>query len=175
MTLPHIIRIVGMPRSGTAFASQVLSLHPDCIAYHELASYDKGWREVLTNSEFDFVVDSNTYGFLNDAKLDCAVLVYLDRNATDSFWSSVRATGNELTVQQFINVRKMMEQWALDSGAFIMSEGEIFTLSGMEKLWKVAFGDHVEFPMQKAVELLKLNVQHHKPSVRFSVEGGFGV
>lgn len=175
MTLPHIIRIVGMPRSGTAFASQVLSLHPDCIAYHELASYNKEWREILTNSEFDFVVDSNTYGFLTQAKLDCAVLVYLDRGAVDSCEASIRATGHELSVMQFVNVRRMMEQWALQNNAYIMSEGEIFTLNGMEKLWKVAFGDHVEFPIQKAVELLKLNVQHHKPSVRFSVEGGFAV
>lgn len=167
MTTPHIIRVVGMPRSGTAFASMVLNLHPDCIAYHELAAYDKNWKEILLENEADMVADCNTYGFLHEAEIPVSVLIYLDRNAEDSCKASIKATGHELTVQQFINLHRMMGQWALDNNAYVMSEGTIFTLDGMEILWKTAFGNHVEFPIEKAAELLKLNVQHHKPSIRF--------
>jgi hypothetical protein len=175
MTHPHIIRVIGMPRSGTAFASQVLAMHPDCIAYHELASYDKDWRNTIANNEADLVADCNTYGFMHEAQIPASVLIYLDRSAEGSCEASIRATGHELTIQQFTNLRRMMEQWALYNNAYVMSEGVIFTLDGMEMLWKTAFGNHVEFPKEKAVELLKLNVQHHNPKIQFSKAGGFEV
>lgn len=173
MTIPHIIRVVGMPRSGTAFASMLLALHCDCISYHELASYDKDWRNTISNNEADLVADCNTYGFMHEAQIPANVLIYLDRNATSSWRASVDATGNDLSVQQFVNVRGMMQKWAIEKEAFVMNEGIIFTLEGMELLWTTAFGNHVPFPKEKAMELLKLNVQHHNPKIRFGKEGGF--
>lgn len=175
MTLPHIIRVIGMPRSGTAFASMLLALHPDCMSYHELASYDKDWKNTIAGNEADIVADCNTYGFLNEAKIDASVLIYLDRNAKGSRDATFKSTGHDLTLQQLENARKMMQKWAIENDAFIMNKGEVFTLDGMHRLWSVAFGDHVEFPKEKAVELKKLNIQHHNPKVRFGVEGGFGV
>lgn len=162
-----------MPRSGTAFSSMLLALHCDCISYHELASYDKSWRETIANNEADLVADCNTYGFMHEAQIPANVLIYLDRNAKSSRDATFNSAGHDLTLQQLENTRKMMQQWAIEKEAFVMNEGIIFTLEGMELLWTTAFGNHVPFPKEKAVELLKLNVQHHNPKIRFGKEGGF--
>lgn len=167
MTSPHIIRVVGMPRSGTAFASMLLNLHPDCIAYHELVAYDPNWKNTIENSDHEYVADCNTYGFLHDANIPCSVRIYLDRDAKSSHKASEKAFLKKIDYQKLENMRKMANKWAIDNRAYVVKQGGIFTLEGMHDVWRVAFGEFVPFPMDKCMELLKLNVQHHDSYVKF--------
>lgn len=173
MITPHIIRVIGMPRSGTAFASMLLALHPDCVSYHELAADDKNWKMTITENESDYVADCNTYGFLEEAVIPHTVLIYLDRNPVASLESTLKATHHKLELRQFEQLHQRLTKWALDNDAFVMNEGEVFSLDGMLKLWVTAFGSHVEFPHYKVEQLEKLNIQHKNPQIVFGKDGGF--
>ena len=163
MTLPHIIRVIGVPRSGTAFASMLLQLYPDCNAYHEMAAYDKNWKKVICENDADYVADCNTYGFLPEAFIPSSVNIFLNRDKWESRRSAEVALGLRLDEHKFGELHSLANMWAIRHDAVILDQGEIFTMEGMEKLWTAAFGEFIHFPHTKAAQLLRLNIQVNEP------------
>lgn len=174
MTHPHIIKIVGMPRSGTGFAATVLSMYPECIAYHELASSDPNWKNTIANNECDYVVDATTYGHMKSAQIPCAVTIYLNRDPVGSLESCTRAFGRRVEPSEMERLHHEGIKWAMENEAEFFNDGEVFTLEGMERLWICAYGKHVDFPADKMIQLQKMNIQHHNSRVLFG-EGEFKI
>ena len=158
-----IIRVVGMPRSGTAFVSMLFQLHPDILSYHEMAHFDGNWKKTLTYHENDVVVDCNTYGFLPMFDIKCDSYVYIDYDAKDSALRSSIAIRSEVPITHTEEVRRQGLIWAKKNNALILSRDEVFSLHGLRKIWVHTLGGNVEFPDKKVKEMLKLNIQHHNP------------
>lgn len=163
MTQPHTIRVVGVPRSGTAFASMLLQLYPECNAYHELAAYNTNWKKVITDNDADIVADCNTYGFLEQAFIPSNVKVFLQRDKWTSRRSVEMACKVIMDQKKYDTMYSLATMWSIKNDAHIFEDGEIFTIKGMERLWHLAFGEYVDFPTEKAEQLLRLNVQVNHP------------
>lgn len=167
MTHPHIIKIVGMPRSGTGFAATILGLHPYCMSYHELAAYDKNWKRTLMNNGCDYVVDATTYGHLEQATIPHTVAIYLNRDAASSHEASKIAFQKPMDPVLFDRLHLDGLAWVIKNDAEFFNTGEVFTLAGMKRLWELSYANNLEFPTDKMIQLQKMNIQHHNGSVIF--------
>ena len=160
-----LITVTGLPRSGTAFVSMLLNLNEFCVAYHELAVYDKNWRERLTLYETAYVGDCSTYGFLEKAQMASDVRIYIASDVVQSFESATVACRKELDIDAMYKLRDMADEWAVEHEAMVINRYDVFTLEGCREIWKTCF----EEPMhdEKVEQLIKLNIQHHEPHIRF--------
>ncbi len=151
--------VTGLPRSGTAFVSTLLNLHPDCLSYHELASYSRNWRDelMIMRSEYEYVADCNTYGCLAEYAFHTDLKIYIQTPVEYSLRSSEKLLGQSLTdqVEFFSDLLDAGLEWA----DLVIQREDVFSLNGMQVIWEAVFGD--PFPEYKAAQLLKLNVQHH--------------
>lgn len=168
-----LITITALPRSGTAFLSMLLSLHPDCLAYHELAAYRRDWREVLKDSELDadYIVDCNTYGFLKQYDVIPNKKVYIVNSPASAHFASEKACRKKIDPQLMINLARLGEDWSKEGNCLVLEKKEVFTLEGCRKVWLHCFDDI--FPDLKVKELVKLNIQHHNAHVIFGENSKF--
>jgi hypothetical protein len=169
--MTNLITLTGLPRSGTAFCSMLFNLHPDCIAYHELASYDTKWRQTLTNSPYRYVADCSTYGFMPDAMMDSYRRIYIVHDAHRSRYAAEIATQKEVPLGLILKLSEIGSDWAVEENAFVIMREDVFTLRGMQSIWDICFSE--DFPFLKATELLKLNVQHHNIPEKFGKNSKF--
>lgn len=163
-----IITVTGLPRSGTAFVSNLLQMHPECIAYHELASYDKNWRETIINNPFKYVADCCTYGFLDAAKLETdrpIKQIYIKSYPKQSHKSAQVACKKEISLELIQGLHYMALEWADINQPLIVERDAVFTEDGCAMIWHYCFGTPI--PFMKIAELVKLNVQHKDPHIKF--------
>jgi len=162
-----LITVTGLPRSGTAFVSMLLNLHPDCMAYHELAAYRKDWRDVLTTHEFDadYIADCNTYGYLREYDVVPDKRIYIISSPAQSHRSSELACKKKIEPHLMINLSRIGELWAIENECFVIDRKKVFTLEGCRDIWTYCFDD--PFPDYKVKELIKLNIQQHNAHVHF--------
>lgn len=162
-----LITVTGLPRSGTAFVSQLLQLHPHCLAYHELAAYRKDWREALKEYkwEADFVADCNTYGYLKEYDVIPDKRVYIQSSPSQSHQSSEIACKKKIDPQLMINLARIGEIWSQENDCLVIDRKKVFTLEGCRDIWMYCFDQF--FPDYKVKELVKLNIQQHNAHVHF--------
>lgn len=150
-----IFCVTGLPRSGTAFISTLLNLHPECIAYHELAAYDLQWREAILNSPYEYVSDCSTYAHLSDIHYD--KVVYIEYDHERSKERTEIALNKRFT--SFENIDRDMREWVFKRDHLNVSREMVFTIDGMKRIWEYLFTD--TFPIDRAEVLLRLNIQVH--------------
>jgi len=172
----HLIQLTALPRSGTAFASMLFQLHPDVIAYHELATYDKQWRRTILSNQADVVADCSTYGFLPDAEMEVPYdverhHVFLHRPLEESHRAAEIATKKEIDAEFYDFLGREAVKWVHKHLALVMKKGEIFTVDGCIKLWGYCFTEPP--PVDKIRELIKLNIQHKDPHIKFGKTAKF--
>ena len=166
--MEKLITVTGLPRSGTAFVSMLLNLHPECISYHELASYGTDWRDVILNNEADIVADCSTYGFMDCAELPSDRRVFIDSKAVQSHKSSEIACRKEISLDVIKGLQIMAYEWCEKWDPMIIRREDVFTVHGCARIWRYCFGD--EIPYHKIAELVKLNVQHKDPHIQFGAD-----
>ena len=171
--MEKLITVTGLPRSGTAFVSMLLNLHPDCVSYHELASYGTDWRDVILENESDIVADCSTYGFMENAQLDSDVRIFIESNAEQSWSSSEKACRKTIPIETIQALEIMAYEWVEKYDPMIILRENVFTVHGCARIWRHCFGGPV--PYQKIAELVKLNVQHKDPHIQFSNERIFRI
>lgn len=166
-----IITVTGLPRSGTAFVSMLLNLHPDCVAYHELAAYDRDWKRTIEDSYYDYVADCSTYGFMPDAWLRSSKRIMIDSDPIQSHVSSEIACRKLIDPDTMPALRQMLEDWRDRFNPMVIHRNEVFTFDGCVAIWEHCFGKPV--PYDKIEQLVKLNVQHKDPHIRFGADVEF--
>lgn len=177
--MTHIL-VTGLPRSGTAFISQLLALHPDCISYHEMAAYGTDWRSTISHSPYRFVADCNTYGYMPEYSVTPDRTVWLSVNPEQSRQSAAKAIGREITKEWYDNLTQIAQNWLDSHAPLFINSGEMFTLSGCNQIWDYCFGrpGHLPdrpFPTTKVQQLIKLNVQCHNAHINFGEKTTFVV
>lgn len=163
-----IITLTGLPRSGTAFASMLFQLHPKCIAYHELAMYDKDWRKTLRMAQlmYDYVANCTTYGFLDNAQVVSHRKVCLSVHPEKSRRRAEIACQKEIPKDFAHYLTGSLYEWLdKNTDVLIMAQDDIFTVSGCKKVWQHCFDE--DFPELKVRQLVKQNIQHHNPHIVF--------
>jgi hypothetical protein len=87
--------IIGaLPRSGTAWVSTLLNLHPDVFCFHEAMATDRPYRQVITEAmETHKIVVDCTTGI--HPAYDCieATRIFLQRHMGDCAESAIKAMG----------------------------------------------------------------------------------
>lgn len=158
-----LITLTGLPRSGTAFMSTLLNMNEFCIAYHELAAYDRNWRNTIANTESQYVADCNTYGYLPQADMNSDRRVYIKSDARQSKASSEMACQKQVDLELLLKLQLIGDDWA--TGALHIEREDVFTLDGCRRVWEYCFTE--PFPEVKIRQLIKLNIQHHEPHIHF--------
>ena len=166
-----IITVTGLPRSGTAFVSMLLNLHPDCVAYHELAAYDRDWKRTMEDSYYDYVADCSTYGFMPDAWLRSGKRIMIDSDPIQSHVSAEIACRKLIDPDTMPALRQMLDDWRNRFNPMVIHRNEVFTFDGCVAIWEHCFGKPV--PYHKIEQLVKLNVQHKDPHIRFGPDVEF--
>lgn len=154
-----IITLTGIPRSGTAFCSTLFQLHPDCIAFHELAMYHRNYKQLIYTAPFPQVADCNTYGYLDAAQINSDRRILIDTDFEYSHRSSEVATKKKLSLQASKTLCNLAHIWADEYKAMIIKREDVFTVQGCKRIWEYCFDE--PFPEQKVAQLIKLNIQHH--------------
>lgn len=158
-----LITVTGLPRTGTAFVSMLLALNPDCISYHELASYDADWRNTVMLPSI--CADCNTYGYLPEYDVEPDKRVYIVGNIQNSHRSAEKACQRVIPFSRMYDLWDAGSTWAAFNDCFVIGRGDVFTVGGCENIWRYCFD--TEPPTEKIRQLVKLNIQHHNAHIQF--------
>ncbi len=169
--MKKLITVTGLPRSGTAFVSMLLQLHPDCIAYHELAAYDRDWRKTIMDNKADIVADCNTYGFMPEASMPSDRMVYIMNDPWRSRKSAEIACRKNIDIDMIMALEVIAKDWVDSNEVFVIRRDDVFTVGGCIALWQYCLGGPI--PMDKIEQLVKLNVQHKDVHEKFGPDVEF--
>lgn len=170
----QLFQICGLPRFGSAFMSIMFSLESDCIGIHEQAAMDRAWVQTIDDlrSKWKYVADCSTYGYFPKATVADSIKVYVEKEPGSSASECTEKFGYPVDVSGFKNIRMYADQWAIDNGAMIVGEGQLFRMDTLEKVWAYCFRGERQFPSEKVFRLLTMNIQRHEPEKVFSIENG---
>lgn len=169
--MEKLITVTGLPRSGTAFVSMLLQMHPDCVAYHELAAYDRNWRTTLYDNWWDIVADCNTYAFMPEAWIRADKMIMIESDVVQSHVSSEIACRKLIDPDLMPTLKVMLEKWRDRYDPMVIQRNDVFTFEGCVAIWEYCFGKPV--PYHKIQQLVKLNVQHKDPHIKFGPDVEF--
>jgi hypothetical protein len=169
--MEKLITVTGLPRSGTAFVSMLLQLHPECMSYHELAAYDRDWVSTILDNEADIVADCSTYGFMPEARMPSYKRVMIDSDAVQSKRSAEIACRKDISLDDIIALQVLLYQWQDRYKPFVIDRNQVFTVEGCCDIWEYCFNGSA--PVEKIQQLVKLNVQHKDAHIRFGSDVEF--
>ena len=160
-----LIQITGLPRSGTAFLSAFLSLHPECIAYHELVNYEDNYRLVLTDAlkRYPYVVDCSTYGYLDGCVYQESKKVLIQRPMQESLRRSEVVMGAVIAIEKYEELVEKIEEWTENNDVLTVDFSRLFTPTALSRIWEFCFGSSDYFSREKAELFCRLNIQMQAP------------
>ena len=163
--MSKLIQICGLPRSGTAFISVLLSMHPECIAYHELISKEDDYKKVIAESllKYKYVADCTTYGFIKDHSNPQSKKVFIDRNITECLESSKQAFDIDFNEEEFKSYQKMSIKWIENNRVYIIRFEKLFTIATLQALWLYCFGSEKYFDEEKVRQIMGMNIEMINP------------
>ena len=169
-----IFQVTGLPRSGTAFIASFLNLHQLCFCHHDLAADRDDWKEHSDELaiSWPFVGEVSTYGWLPRAQRDNVVAprVAIFRDPEDSHAALKRIMGERVGgVDPFIKASSALREWAHKVDALCVPFDELHTVPALQQIWKHIFKAElgVPFPVEKAQQMITMNVQRNKPQEAF--------
>lgn len=161
-SLPDNIHILGMPRSGTAFVSAVLNLHPSCICFHEPAAAP-GWKRKMADAGcgVQYIGTADTIsGMYPQFTLPHSRCVYLRRPFDESLKSIQRI--HFMAGESLQKVSEANEQWATDRNALIVENP--FEAKALRAIWNHVFRETLQADQSQRLErFITLNIQRHAP------------
>lgn len=169
--MEKLITVTGLPRSGTAFVSMLLQMHPDCVAYHELAAYDRNWRTTLFDNWWNIVADCNTYAFMPEAWIRADRMIMIESDIVQSHVSSEIACRKLIDPDLMPALKVLLDKWRERYDPMVIQRNDVFTFEGCVAIWEYCFGKPV--PYHKIQQLVKLNVQHKDPHIKFGPDVEF--
>ena len=162
----ELIQITGLPRSGTGFMSVFLSLHPDCVAYHELISKKESYKDFIEKALLNnkFVADCSTYGYFTNHSYPGCKKVYLKRNIFDSVNSANKVFGVNLSVRDYEKHRDSIELWLKSNDVYVINFEDLFNAYNLKSIWFYCFGSLDYYSSDKVDNLLSMNIQMQNPT-----------
>lgn len=163
--MPRIIQVTGLPRSGTAWVTNLLNLHPECVAYHEPMAWRKDWRAMLEGTPSRFVACCSTVGYLPEFFLEAEAHVALVRNPLDA-QRAVNACGMRpiQTDEKFAWLTQAFQAYRDRKDVLQVKFENLFTYSTAGALWAYAFESVPALEDRlKLTEVCKLRVMNSDP------------
>jgi hypothetical protein len=167
MSKGQLIQVTGLPRSGTAFMSTFLSLHPECISFHELISKTDNYRDEINSSlnKYKFVVDSSTYGYLPQCSYKNSRKVYIERDMSESLKSCEIALKTIIDKHIYKSFKKNVEDWKTKNEVLTVNYKYLFDSNVLKTIWEYCFQSDEYFSEEKANNFIDMNIQMNKPEM----------
>jgi hypothetical protein len=164
-----VLQVTGLARSGTAFLSTLLNLHPRAFSFHDIISDVDDWKGALSKArnEFWFVGDCGTYQYLPGAVIEGSRKVFIDRDPESSRQAAEVAFGYEIPREDYDRAVEASLAWIQKHQPLVVPFSEVWTVKGLNRIWSYCFQDDT-FPKAKAEQLLKMLIQ------RINAEQAFG-
>jgi len=161
-----LIQITGLPRSGTGFMSVFLSLHPVCVAYHELITKKDDYKdflesELLTNK---FVADCSTYGYFPNHSYPEAKKVFLNRHPIRSKDSANKVFNTNLQIDDYVKHLNAIDLWIANNKVHIVDFNKLFNVDTLKEVWFYCFDSLAYFSEEKVENLISMNIQMQNPT-----------
>lgn len=163
--MSELIQICGLPRSGTGFTSVLLSLHPNCIAYHELLAKKDDYKKQISDSlkRYKYVADCSTYGFMPAHTYKNSKKVLIHRSIEECLESSIRVFNYNVDITYYQKARKIIDKWIEQNDVLIIPFKDLFKTDILRKIWFYCFGDCNNFCLEKVEHLAGMNIQMQDP------------
>lgn len=167
MSKGQLIQVTGLPRSGTAFMATFLSLHPECICYHELIAKSDNYRDEINSSlnKYKFVVDSSTYGYLPQCSYNNSKKVYIDRKVSESLKSVEIALNIEVERHTYNSFEQILKDWEKNNEVLIVNYKNLFETQTLKIIWEYCFQSDEYFSEEKANHFIDMNIQMNNPEI----------
>lgn len=161
----ELIQITGLPRSGTAFMSVLMSMHPQCISYHELIAKSEDFRNDLTDSlkRHKYVVDSSTTGYMESCVFESSKKIYINRTASESLKSVKNAGFNDVNPYFYDELAKKIESWKLKYEVLEVKYENLFNPETLKSIWVYAFGSDEHFVTEKVMNMCDMRIEIVNP------------
>lgn len=162
-----IITISGLPRSGTAFLGNFLAQREDAIAFHELAAYDKNWRETLISEQdkFKYVINSCTYGHHKGGYIKSDYCIWINNHPEESFRAAQEMNGDISFYEKSYKAGRVWVHEAQKEGSEFLwtTKKGVFSAHGLGYLWRFVYGETPD--IMKVTTALRLKVEHDKDQI----------
>lgn len=164
MDATNLVLIGSMPRSGSAWLANALSLHPDALFLHEGIVKCVNPIQWLELSEYSIVGDIGTHCMFPNLDRVKAKRVYLSRNKNEVILSAQKFLDlDEGTVEDAVDeIEALADKWCHRFEPYLINYTELFTKEGLTKLWDFIFNEPPEW--DKLSQAISLNIQAQKPS-----------
>lgn len=148
--------ITGLPRSGTAWLANTLSLVPEIMCYHEADALNFDWELDEVSQRYDYVGNSscNTAFTL---RWDAPVKFYIFRPWEDC----KRSLGNAgIGTKGFENIAKVVHDYARENSEKLIKINfeDLFQVETIELILR-EIGFTGEIPTEKIKQACRMNVQ----------------
>lgn len=155
-----LINIFALPRSGTAFLTTMLNLHPRCLAMHELYEKSDQHKQIIQDalSKYDYVADVNTIGWMLKDYTPADINICIRRSTQSSLRAVRKVVSGDINEFAYRVCAEKLDKWAIEHGAVIIYYEHLFRMDTLAAIWHHCFEDDV-FPAQKVEVLLSLNIQ----------------
>jgi hypothetical protein len=166
-----LIQVTGMPRSGTAWVAMLLSLNPQCLAFHDLISTEEDWRGRIDRAlhEWKWVADCGTYQYAPKASAWKSTKIALIQNPEESRVRANEAFKQDAPPDSYDYIWHVFQQWVIQHGALTVPYRELWKDSTAARLiWQHAFGEGIKFPEEKVRFLISMDVQRANPEAAFA-------
>lgn len=161
----ELIQITGLPRSGTAFMSVLMSMHPQCISYHELIAKSENFRSELVESQkkHKYVVDSSTVGYMENCVFEGSKKIFINRSASESLKSVKNAGFNDVNPYFYEEIVKKIESWKSKYEILEVKYENLFNPETLKSVWVYAFGSDEYFVHEKVVNMCDMRIEIVNP------------
>lgn len=163
--MSELFLITGLPRSGTAFMSQLCNLSDRVICLHEgVVDYEEPFKYLSDRSEY-YAGDSSSFGILPKFdSVDCK-RVLIERDYSDVIKSYSSYTG--IDIDEISKLIKELESIKVDFKSkffpFVVRYEELFDIETLRKIWTFLFPD-LYFPEKKVENLTRIRCNRKPPS-----------
>lgn len=161
--MTKFIQITGLPRSGTAFLSVLMTHVKDVRVWHEAAAKDSEWNLIRNvkglNGRVLTVVDCSTYGYLPKAIIPSARKVFIRQPWEESLDRSTKAFGFSPPPEGFRQLAKLADHYCDQWMPLIVERENLFKIESLRLIWDYCLEGAQQFPDGAAQHLLLMNVQ----------------
>lgn len=158
----QLVLIGSLPRTGSAWLAAALNTHPDAYFLHEGLVYYKNPIAWLSDSVYGTVGDIGAHCMVPELSKEKAKRVFLTRNkdsVVNSLKGFIQIDNPDAVVDEIL---ALAEGWIERHEPYIVTYEELFKKESLKRLWQFIFDEDPD--MDKLDQMLRFNIQVHKPS-----------
>lgn len=155
--------VAAMPRSGTAWTSQLLSLCPNAYCLHEgEAQFRDDLAGHLRSQKEFYAGDSAPTACLERFDHIEAKRVCIMRPMGEVIPSTLKALHGLVTQKHLWDHLKILQEWCVKHSPLLVEFNDLFTLEGSREIWEYLLpGEY--FPEHKVSALIRVRVEQVIP------------